>query len=280
MASSQTARWIGSRLRDERTRQELSQKTLALRAEVSQPAIALWEKGRRTPGVEELLRLATALGTDVGDLLPQEGGLQPIRAVLRAETFELEQGELSAELEKVIDQAERTPAPPTKLTIEATDPHGAAEKLLVRARGTRPPVNVLRLAERCGVRVIPHELPEALSGAILELEDGAVITVNADQYPGRQRFTVAHELGHHLLRHHDRFHIDLSEPTAVGEPPGHNWVHEREANEFAACLLMPATMLRRLVPKARSVRELADRFDVSPMAMSYRLRNLGMDVGD
>lgn len=279
MSSSETARWIGSRLRNERSRLGLSQRALASRAEVSQPAVALWETGQRTPGVEELLRLASALGVDVSDFLPREARLQPIRAVLRAEAFELEQGELAAELEKVIDAAERTPPPSAQLTIEATDPRAAAELLLLRAGVTRPPVEVAKLAEQCGVRVIPHELPQALSGAFLQLEDGAVITVNESQFSGRQRFTVAHELGHYLLRHHDRFHIDLSEPTAIGEPPGYNWVHEREANEFAASLLMPAAMMREFVPEARSVRKLAERFDVSPMAMSYRLRNLELEVG-
>jgi Zn-dependent peptidase ImmA (M78 family)/DNA-binding XRE family transcriptional regulator len=279
MASSETARWIGSRLRSERSRLELSQRALADRADVSQAAVALWEKGQRTPGVEELLRLAAALGVDVSDFLPREARLQPIRAVLRAEAFELEQGELAAELERVIGAAERTPPPATQITIEATDPRAAAELLLLRAGVTRPPIEVAQLAEKCGVRVIPHELPEALSGALLQLEDGAVITVNEGQFPGRQRFTIAHELGHLLLRHHDRFHIDLSEPTAIGEPPGYNWVHEREANEFAASLLMPAGMMRDFVPKARAVRQLAERFGVSPMAVSYRLRNLGLEVG-
>jgi Zn-dependent peptidase ImmA (M78 family) len=79
-----------------------------------------------------------------------------------------------------------------------------------------------------------------------------------------------------LLRHHDRFHVDLSASTEVGEPPGYNWLHEREANEFAADLLMPAAMVRRHAGAVASPRDLAEAFEVSPIAMSYRLQNLGL----
>ncbi|HTU78400.1 MAG TPA: ImmA/IrrE family metallo-endopeptidase [Solirubrobacteraceae bacterium] len=77
--------------------------------------------------------------------------------------------------------------------------------------------------------------------------DGAVIGINADHPETRQRFTMAHELGHYLLRHHeraeayeDRFHLDLAENT----PPGFDWRAERAANDFAADLLMPAGSCR------------------------------------
>lgn len=165
--------------------------------------------------------------------------------------------------------------PAAQLTVTATEPITAAEELLRQAEVKAPPVNVERIARLCGVRVVKHELSEALSGAILENEDGPVIAVNLSQVEGRQRFTVAHELGHHLLRHHDRFHVDLSAHTEVGEPPGYNWLHEREANEFAAQLLMPTGMVKEMA-ESMTPRALARKFKVSPMAMSYRLTNLGM----
>jgi Zn-dependent peptidase ImmA (M78 family) len=70
--------------------------------------------------------------------------------------------------------------------------------------------------------------------------------------------------------------VDLSASTEVGEPPGYNWLHEREANEFAADLLMPAAMVRHHAAADDSPRSLAEIFKVSPIAMSYRLQNLGL----
>ncbi len=275
-STSSTARWIGTRLRDERKRLGLSQQALASRAGVSQSAIALWERGQRTPGIEELLSLSRSLDKDVDEFLPRTSAVEPIRAVLRAESPSLEQGELAAELDEVLDRAEQMPPPSPEWSIEAVEPSSAAEEILTQADVQTPPVNIEMMATKCGVRLVAHRLPPGLSGAIIELEDGPVIAVNSDQFPGRQRFTIAHELGHHLLRHHDRFHIDLADPTAVGEPPGYNWLHEREANEFAARVLMPATLVRQYADEAADARSLADAFDVSPLAMTYRLRNLGI----
>jgi Zn-dependent peptidase ImmA (M78 family)/DNA-binding XRE family transcriptional regulator len=278
VSNVETARWIGIRLRDARRGQGMTQEALAQRARVSQSAIAMWEKGRRTPRVEELVQLADALEEDVATFLPRLRELEPLRAVLRAETTELDQGKLGRELERVVDLAEEVAIPRARISVRATDPHSAAQELLTAASVEGPPVKVARIAHLCGVRVVASPLADALSGAILGLEDGPVIAVNESQAPGRQRFTIAHELGHHLLRHHDRFHVDLSAHTEVGEPPGYNWLHEREANEFAADLLMPAAMVRREATEAKSPRTLARRFQVSPMAMSYRLVNLRLDL--
>lgn len=278
MSTKATAQWIGSRLRDARSGHGLTQKDLAERAHVSQPAIAMWESGQRTPRIDELMQIADALDEDVAAFLPKGREAKPLRAVLRAESVELEQGGLASELERVIDLVEDSPQPSPQISITATEPFGAAEQLLADAAIKEPPVDAERVAHLCGVRVIKHILPDALSGAILETEDGPVIAVNSKQSGGRQRFTVAHELGHHLLRHHDRFHVDLSAHTEVGEPPGYNWMHERQANDFAANLLMPANMVREAAETAESPRALASRFKVSPMAMSYRLTNLGVEL--
>lgn len=280
MSRIETAQWIGLRLLDARRSRGMTQEALAELAGVSQSAIAMWEKGKRTPRVEELVQLASALGEDVSSFLPRPRELEPLRAILRAETTELDQGKLGRELERVVDVAEEMPMQRARIAISATDPHSAAQELLTAAKAEGPPINAARIAQLCGVRVVAKPLADALSGAILELEDGPVIAVNEAQAMARQRFTIAHELGHHLLRHHDRFHVDLSAHTEAGEPPGYNWLHERQANEFAADLLMPAALVHREAAEAKSPRALARRFRVSPMAMSYRLVNLGFELGD
>jgi hypothetical protein len=57
----------------------------------------------------------------------------------------------------------------------------------------------------------------------LILDEGAVIGVNDVQSEYRQRFTIGHELGHYLLDHHERFHIDLGPHVQHGDPPGYDW---------------------------------------------------------
>jgi len=111
---------------------------------------------------------------------------------------------------------------------------------------------------------------------ILDLDNGAVIGINQDHPLVRQRFSIARELGHHLLEHHDHFHIDLSDATGQGEPPGYNWFDERNANDFAAQVLMPAALVAAAFADDPNLNRLAKHFKVSREAMGWRLVNLGL----
>lgn len=97
----------------------------------------------------------------------------------------------------------------------------------------------------------------------------------------RRRFTIAHELGHHVLGH-------LREAIASGGnaelPRDGNVTYslafydqkEVDANKFAAELLMPESAVAYFVDKTtKNLSELARTFNVSDTAMSYRLSNLG-----
>lgn len=100
-----------------------------------------------------------------------------------------------------------------------------------------------------------------------------MIWVNGDQARTRQRLTLAHELGHHLLRHADTFHLRLGgdlAPNVSGGHPTYDWRIERAANEFAANLLMPASIVRRAAATVTDVVALAFQFKVSPTAMGFR----------
>jgi Zn-dependent peptidase ImmA (M78 family) len=122
-----------------------------------------------------------------------------------------------------------------------------------------------------------HFSSDALSGFLLHIGDTPVIGVNALHPDGRQRFTLAHELGHLVLGHHADFHIDLFSPVSAGDPPEYDWRHERAANVFAASLLMPASLVRRdRVDGNQSLSVLARRYKVSEEAMGIRLIVLGL----
>jgi Zn-dependent peptidase ImmA (M78 family) len=92
-------------------------------------------------------------------------------------------------------------------------------------------------------------------------------------------FSLAHELGHFLLGHHlrgrgfgERFHLDIAE----GTPPDYDWRAERAANDFAADVLMPRRLISQAFEQVSAPGLLAERFDVSEVAMGYLLLNLGL----
>jgi Zn-dependent peptidase ImmA (M78 family) len=120
-------------------------------------------------------------------------------------------------------------------------------------------------------------------------EDGQapLIGVNASQAQARQRFTLAHEIGHWRL-HPGRL-LTFDRPIRVNRRDNVSSMatdrEEIEANAFAASLLMPEPAVRRKlieVPlKNRhdsdlSTEWLASEFQVSTAAMGFRLINLGL----
>src|SRR5436190_190076 len=98
-----------------------------------------------------------------------------------------------------------------------------------------------------------------------------VITVNADEHPLRQRFSVMHEFKH-LLDHttSDFLYHERSFQTAHEQA-------ERTADYFAACLLMPKRIVKSLwFHGPQRTTPLAERLQVSPIAARYRLDQLGL----
>jgi transcriptional regulator with XRE-family HTH domain len=269
---------VGNRIRARREQLGLSQAALADRLSRTQTAISYWEAGRRSPDVEDLVALADALDLEPGDLLAGAPAVSP-HVLFRAEVARLELDEFADTIDDFMEAAEELDVPTVEITLTARDPVRAAQELTALARIEQPPVQVEEVAERCGVRVLGYEFGEdaPVSGFLLELESGPVIGFNRSQWShGRQRFTIAHELGHYLLRHHDNFHIDVASAVAHGEAPDYDWRDERSANEFAAELLMPAPLVLAAARHIEAVRELAAVFEVSQEAMGFRLINLGL----
>jgi Zn-dependent peptidase ImmA (M78 family)/DNA-binding XRE family transcriptional regulator len=271
-SNSDTSAWIARRIRDVREEAGLTQAQLALRLGRTQTSVSYWESGKRVPGLDDLIELADAVGKAVYYFLPPEEPRQSVTAVLRAEAARLAYGDLDQSVDALLAEAERKELPSRRVTIRSTQPAHAANELVEAAGIVRPSVDVHRLAELCGVLVLTREFPDALSGLIVELEEGAIVGINSKQSWGRQRFSVGHELGHHILRHSERFHIDVSD----GAPPDQDYRSERAANEFAAELLMPRRFVARAFDELQNPAGLAKQFEVSEIAMGYRLVNLGL----
>lgn len=94
------------------------------------------------------------------------------------------------------------------------------------------------------------------------------IFYNEQCSPGRQRFTIAHELGHIVLGH-----LDDGQYTEINrEPAPGNAPEETQANQFAARLLAPACVLHAL--NVRSAEEVSQICGISHRAAEFRLARL------
>ena len=223
------------------------------------------------------LAKAAFSNVDVGDFFALPEPTVAPRVVLRAEASRVLRDDLVADVERFADAAAAMRAPMPTVEINHRHPESAAQELLGRMGVTEPSIRMGAVAKACGVRVLGWPLDEAVSGLLLDLDGGPAIGFNKSHPRNRRRFTVAHELGHYLLRHHEHFHVDLMEGTSqTGDPPGYDWQDEREANRFAAELLMPSHMVEAVHQTERDEVILARHFIVSPQAMSFRLANLDL----
>lgn len=153
-----------------------------------------------------------------------------------------------------------------------------AEDILSQFRQSKPEVDVDRIAEGLGIAVVRGPLGESTSGVIYREGRQTRIGINDAQSRVRQRFTLAHELGHFLIHKEQALWVDshmmFRSDSSAGDP------REVEANHFAAELLMPRRWLERVrVPQDERkadvfIHGLARQFDVSVPAMSIRLLNL------
>lgn len=153
------------------------------------------------------------------------------------------------------------------------------------------PIPVELIAMRLNINVIASDLGEEISGLLVIEDDKTVIGYNKTESKVRNRFTIAHELGHFILHKNssdlfvDKHFKVLFRSTKQDNESLLIRKQEHEANEFAACLLMPAKMVEAEMSKLgieyidaydeATIKQLAKIFDVSTIAMSLRLLNLG-----
>jgi len=163
---------------------------------------------------------------------------------------------------------------------------GCVERLLDRFHIDRPPVPVDQIAKKLGVLLcpLPAGAEDDISGAIVRKDNHVVIAVNPAHHSNRQRFTIAHELGHYFLHEAQvQEHVDqrFSVAWRKADPSGGvDWL-EVEANRFAAELLIPTKFLTRDLDsldeiERHTIAVLASRYRVSKDAMKFRLTNLGI----
>ena len=165
----------------------------------------------------------------------------------------------------------------------------AARHVLDREGIDRWPVKVDRIAKRAGIKIQYSALDDELSGMAFYKDNVAVIGVNARHHVRRQRFTIAHEIGHFEL--HDEvlrkgMHVDKVITMLNRDPTsGSGTISiEIEANQFAAELLMPKALVLQYmelegldygcVPDDEAMEAMARAFNVSTPAMTYRIAKI------
>lgn len=138
--------------------------------------------------------------------------------------------------------------------------HELAERV-ANALGYEPGANIEPIVKRLGGKI---ERVDTMQ--VNEIADASIrvhslsnfdIFVPTDVGPLRERFSIAHELGHYIL------HFDPSDGPMQATRYGNERV-EWEANWFAAGFLMPATMFKEIFEaSAGSIAEVASIFRVS-----------------
>src|SRR4051794_19682740 len=132
---------------------------------------------------------------------------------------------------------------------------------------------VLTLVEaEAGLPVVIGALPDDIAGALYRNGAGALVWVNGKQSLERQRFTIAHELGHACCGH-ERPAVDTTARIfgGSGDP------NEVQANAVAAQLLAPRDGVRAMIdaqPPLEDTVRIAARFGISTIAALYRLKTL------
>lgn len=158
---------------------------------------------------------------------------------------------------------------------------------LLKMQGiTAPPINPVNIAKNLGISVEKAPFSDDLSGVLMRERGHAIIALNKAHPRLRQRFTVAHELGHFALNHQGDMFVDHK---VLNKRDGRSKIaidpQEIEANAFAAALLMPESMVLDAViaiagndtPERNDlIKSLAKTFEVSAQAMEFRLVNLGL----
>lgn len=161
-----------------------------------------------------------------------------------------------------------------------------ANNIIQKFKINTVPVDIEAIAKKLGAKVIYSPLDDSHCGMIYMQDNKVVIGVNSLHPENRQRFTIAHELGHfvmHKKQIEGNIHVDqtFSEKlnrdgkSTLGED-----LKEIQANRFAAEILIPTKLLIKETKNKRIdiedddfIQKLADKFQVSSQSMSIKLFN-------
>jgi len=280
---------LGRRIQDAREDASISQSALAERIGIDRTAIVRLEAGERKVSATELASIADVLDRPIDWFVVES----PLAVVSRRRDPTV--GGFSRRLDVALEQCardiafllERGALRPSLRPASSPVPssYDDAERLADWARskfnlGAGPLLNLQSVAEKMGLYAFSLDLgDDAGDAAYAEVDSVGVAVINGATDAFRRRFSLAHEIGHHLVG-------DLYEksPRVEGEQshprPGEEFDIERILNAFAASLLIPRSDAVTLWNQSQSLSvrkaalHLATRFCVSWSVACNRLRDL------
>jgi Zn-dependent peptidase ImmA (M78 family)/transcriptional regulator with XRE-family HTH domain len=274
---------LGARVARARVAARLSQADLAAAIELERTAVTKIESGSRHVDSLELARLARVLGRPL-DWFVVDPPPSVVSRRARVDPVPESPADLLLEgavrdVSLLVELHLLVPAPGFHPTAPVDSVAAAAVAALELREhlglGMGPVWELSRIVESVGLHGFSLDLgTEQLDGAYLALEQGGVALVNGGTPSGRRRFTLAHELGHHVLA--DQY----SDEWIIGSGADDR---ERLINAFAIHFLMPGpgtlprwNILQGPTDARGAALHLGVEYGVSWAAAVGQLRNLGL----
>ena len=277
---------FGERLKLARRRSGLSLRGLSSRigGRVSAQAIGKYERGEMMPSSTVVIALAEALDVSMSYLLsPSSVSLESIEFRKEASTKAKERAAVEADvlnhvdrylqIEEILGIASSHSEDPSRTpyriqTVEDTEDASMSVRAAWRL-GSGPIPDMTELLEERGIKVFKLRLPSTVDGLTCHVrqvdgDDVPVIVCSDEKSVERQRFTIAHELGHMVM--------DI--PPELPE--------ESACHRFAGAFLVPGDELMRLMGRRRlnfsfgELVEIKQKFGISAAALVMRMRELGI----
>ncbi len=273
---------LGTRIEQARRLRGLGQRELADRIDRSKTTVSKYEREITLPDSAKLMDIAEALDIDLSYFLrnPRVGDIEPAYRTFSSMLVKEE----NAIVERIRDWLERYLEVESILNVDALDfewPDGVpydvetmedVEQAALRLRdaweiGRDPIENLTERLEDKALRVGSIEAPEDFDACAFEAQvnGGIPVIVYNEKYPGdRQRFSIAHELGHLVLE------------------VGGELKEEKACDRFSGAFLVPRDVFLNDVGEERrriSQRELEllkQKYGVSMQALVYRMKDLSI----
>ncbi len=149
---------------------------------------------------------------------------------------------------------------------EYKESRNIAWEVLINEQIRELPVTIIPICRNMGIQVKLYTPDDDNSGYSIIVKDTPFIFIDQGNPISRQRFTAAHELGHILLGHVNKFDLIGREPSSEDNPI------EQAANVFASRLLAPACVLWGC--GARTPDDIMKLCDISYAAASFRMERM------
>jgi Zn-dependent peptidase ImmA (M78 family)/DNA-binding XRE family transcriptional regulator len=279
LISLQSWEAVGSKVASARKLLGLSQQDLADQLELDRTAVSRIESGQRGIDSLELSRLSRALQRPIDWFLTASPAAivsrrsevierrdLPVDALLESLARDVE---LLVELGFLVPVLQRVEGP----VGDVQQAEAAAAEARRKLGCDGPAWDLVRLGEKAGLYAFSLGLErQGVEGCYMALDGAGVAAVNGIAESGRRRFTLAHELGHHLLA--DEYSADWDVGAGASE-------RERLVNAFAVHFLLPrADVSRRwealagAADRRNAAIHIGVEFGVSWSATCSQLRNL------